>query len=395
MMKEPRAAGIPCVQPSTLYSPGHRGGQHDPETMNTTRVFLSPAMFSSRESVIVQHRKLVASTFVYDSGVCGLRLRNDEGEAVVLPFQGQQIWSLRFGGRDIAMKSMFDQPHPTRVYLDTYGAFLIHCGITAMGVPDVGDSHPLHGELPNAPYQSAWVDAGEDESGPFLAVGGRYQHTVAFSHNYAAEPRVALHAGATHVDISMDVTNLKKSPMELMYMAHVNFRPVDNGRLVYAAQPTAEHVRVRRSIPSHIKPGPGFKEFIDQLAVDPRLHEVLKPGLAFDPEIVFFIDFLADDAGWTHAMQVHPDGSADAIHYKPSQLDHGVRWISRTPDQDCLGIVLPATAEPEGYTAEKAKGNIKILGPGGAWRCEIKAGYLAPADVAQSESAIESLIRKA
>ena len=26
-------------------------------------------------------------------------------------------------------------------------------------------------------------------------------------------------------------------------------------------------------------------------------------------------------------------------------------------------MVLPATAEPEGYTAEKAKGNVKVLGP--------------------------------
>ena len=80
--------------------------------------------------------------------------------------------------------------------------------------------------------------------------------------------------------------------------------------------------------------------------------------MAFDPEVVFYVDYLAGEDGWARTMQVHPDGSADVISHRPSQLDHGVRWISRTPDQDALGMCLPATAEPEGYHVEKAKGNV-------------------------------------
>jgi hypothetical protein len=282
------------------------------------------------------------------------------------------------GGRDIAMQSMFTQPQPTQVYLQTYGAFLIHCGMTAMGVPGPSDTHPLHGEMPNAPYQQAFVIAGEDETGPFIGLHGHFQYTVAFNHNYRAQPTVKLFAGASLCSIRLEVTNLKREPMELMYLAHVNFRPVDNGRLVYSAPGTPEAVRVRRSIPSHIKPGPGYAEFIEELAEHPEKHEVLKPGLAFAPEIVFVIDYRADADGWAHSMQVHPDGSADYIRHRPGQLDHAVRWISRTPDQDCLGIVLPATAESEGYTAEKAKGNIKTLDAGATWACEMWAGVLPP-----------------
>ncbi|MGL4651694.1 MAG: DUF4432 family protein, partial [Caldilineaceae bacterium] len=344
--------------------------------MGATRVSLTPAMFESKERLLVEHGRLVATAFRFDSGVAALRLSNGLGELVVLPFQGQQIWSATMGGRNLTMKSMFEQPRPTQVYLDTYGAFLIHCGVTAMGVPSTGDVHPLHGELPNAPYQQAWVTAGEDETGSYLGVHGHYQHTVAFNHNYRAEPTVRLYAGSTIFAMRMEVTNLKQVAMERMYMAHVNFRPVDHGRLVYSAPSTAQAVRVRRSIPSHIKPGPGYKEFIEELAVNPAKHEVLKPGLAFDPEIVFFIDYKADAGGWAHSMQVHPDGTADYIAHRPSQLDKGVRWISRTPDQDCLGIVLPSTAEPEGYSAEKAKGNVKVLGPGETWVCDMWAGAL-------------------
>jgi hypothetical protein len=184
----------------------------------------------------------------------------------------------------------------------------------------------------------------------------------------------------------MEVTNLKQTPMDYMYMAHVNFRPVDNGRLIYSAPSDADHVRVRRSIPSHVNPGPGFVDFLDTLAADPAQHEVLRPDLAFDPEVVFFIDYLADEGGWAHTLQQYPDGSADYIRHRPSQLDKGVRWICRTPDQDALGMVLPATAEPEGFSAERAKGNIKTLGAGETFRCEMKMGVLdqtAAADLAE------------
>ena len=75
-------------------------------------------------------------------------------------------------------------------------------------------------------------------------------------------------------------------------------------------------------------------------------------------------------------MQVHPDGAADFVRHRPAELPKGVRWMTRTGDQDAIGIVLPATAEPDGYTAEKAKGNVLILAPGAEWRCTMEFGVL-------------------
>jgi hypothetical protein len=358
-----------------------------PETI----VNITPEFFAAREKVLVERGPLSAATFLFDSGVCGLRLKNELGQLVLLPFQGQQIWSAEFGGRNLTMKSMFTEPRPTREYLETYGGFLLHCGATAMGVPTKEDAHPLHGELPNAPYQKACLVAGQDERGPYLGLGGQYQHTVAFNHNYVAAPLVKLYAGSTLFWLAMSIKNLKNSAMELMYMAHVNFRPVDNGRLVYSAPCTPEHVRVRTSIPSHIRPLPGYVEFLEELGRRPEKHNLLAPGLLFDPEVVFFIDYLADEEGWAHSMQVHPDGNADYIRHRPAQLDKGVRWICRTADQDALGIVLPATAEPEGYLVEKAKGNLKILPPGGKFYCEMEMGALTPAEAKRMEGKIKQI----
>lgn len=359
-----------------------------------TIIHLQPSLFGEKEKILVEHGELSASTFRYDSGVCALRLKNELGQLVMLPFQGQQIWSAEFSGRNLTMKSMFTEPRPTQIYLETYGGFLLHCGATAMGVPSKEDTHPLHGELPNAPYQQAYIVVGQDEKGAYIGLGGQYQHTVAFNYNYVARPLVKLYAGSTLFRVTMTITNLKHSNMELMYLAHVNFRPVDNGRLVYSAPCTPEHVRVRTSIPSHIKPPPGYVEFIEELARYPEKHNLLAPGLLFDPEVVFFIDYLADEEGWAHSMQVHPDGSADYIRHRPEQLDKGIRWISRTADQEALGLVLPATAEPEGYLAEKAKGNIKILPPNGEFYCELEMGTLTPSEAKRMEEKIAHIVGK-
>jgi hypothetical protein len=342
-----------------------------------TTVYIRPWFFTEKKRTLLEHGPLSASAFQFDSGVCGLTLQNEVGKLVLLPFQGQQIWSAEFGGRNLTMRSMFPEPRPTREYLETYGGFLLHCGATAMGVPEAGDTHPLHGELPNAPYQKAYIVAGEDEGGDYIGMGGWYKHTVAFGYNYVAEPLVKLYAGASLFQVSMTVTNLKRTAMELMYLAHVNFRPVDNGRLVYSAPCTPEHVRVRKSIPSHVRPGPGYREFIEELGQHPEKHHVLAPELVFDPELVFSIDYLADEDGWAHSLQVHPDGGADYVRHRPDQLDIGVRWICRTPDQDAMGLVLPATAEPEGYSAEKTKGNIKVVPGGGTFHFDLEIGTLS------------------
>jgi hypothetical protein len=368
---------------------------HKPTMTKSALIHLFPRHFGESEQTFIEHGDLSATTFTYSTGVVALRLRNDKGNLIMLPFQGQQIWSAEFGGRILTMKSMFREPRPTQNYLETYGGFLLHCGATAMGVPGPEDTHALHGELPNAPYQAAYVVLGSDARGDYIGLSGEYQHIVAFNHNYLAQPLVKLYAGESCCTIELTVTNLKRTPMEFMYLAHVNFRPVDNSELVYSAPSTPEHVRVRQSIPSHVSPGPGYAEFLQELTQHPDRHHILKPDLAFDPEIVLNIDYLADADGWAHSLQVHPNGSADYICHRPEQLDTGVRWICRTADQDALGIILPATAEPEGYIAEKAKGNIKTIAAGGSFTCRMEAGALSIAETDARRAHIAQILAQA
>ncbi len=357
-----------------------------------TRIDLAADYFGAQERPLVESGPLGASLFRFPSGVAGVKLHNDQGEVVLLPFQGQQIWSVTFGGRNLTMRSMFDQPYPTQEFLHTFGGFLQHCGVTAVGGPGPGDHHPLHGELPNAPYASAYLVLGQDARGEYIGLGGLYRHTVAFSFDYTAEPLVKLYRDSTILSVEMTVTNRKRSPMEIFYLAHVNFRPVDGAQLIYSAPRSAKHIRVRSSIPSHIQPGPGYREFVDDLKADPMRHETLSPDLPFDPEMVFFIDYLADAEGWAHTLQLHPDGGADYIRHRPAQLPKATRWISRTPDQDAIALAEVGTSEPEGYSAEKAKGNAHILGAGEHFYCHYEVGALEAAEAGRVRDEITQII---
>ena len=79
-----------------------------------TTIHLAPSFFGERKRTLVEQGTLSASIFRFGSGVCGIKLSNDVGHLVMLPFQGQQIWDASFGGRTLTMVSMFDEPQPTR-----------------------------------------------------------------------------------------------------------------------------------------------------------------------------------------------------------------------------------------------------------------------------------------
>ena len=335
-----------------------------------------------------------AEAFRYASGVEALRLLTPRARVVVLPFQGQQVWRAAFDGRELAMASMFDEPVATDDYLATYGAFFIHCGITRIGPPAADDPHPLHGELPLGRFETAELVI--DEAAGRIGVRGRFRHRIAFTVNYEATAEVSLGADDTAIEVTLDVVNRRgAAPLELMYLGHANFRPVDHGRLVYAARYTPEDVAVRRSIPPHIKAGPGHAEFLAELARDPTRHHVLDPALPFDPEAVFTLRMIPDAEGWSHAMQVHPEGHADVVSHDARSLPLAIRWVCRTADQQGLGIALPATAGVEGYAAEKAAGRIVTVPPLGEWRARMRMGALDAAAAAEMEGRIDRLAGRA
>lgn len=342
----------------------------------------------------VTYGSLKAYSFEYNTGVRGIKLVNNRGSIVVLPFNGQQIWSARFDGRDLQMKSMFSEPKDVDFFLETYGCFFMHCGAWRMGCPGPEDDHPLHGELPYAKYRDASIVFGENDKGKFIGVTGLYYHDLAFSVHYVAKPLVRIYENSGLIDISIEIENRSGYPMELMYMAHVNFRPVNNGEIVQTLRWDPEHMILRKSIPSHVKVSDEFLKFMDRLEKNPELSRIIREEDIYKPEVAFFIkDPIIDEDGYAHFMQIHPDGTSDYIRYKPEEFDHATRWIMKTKDQEALGLALPATCDPEGYTAEKKKGNIKMVDPKSTVSFSLEAGLLNSEETGRIKRYIEKLIK--
>lgn len=338
----------------------------------STRIPLYRALFGEQEKTLLQSADFKVSAWAYPSGVLALSLENSRGRLVVLPYQGQMIWSAVFDGCDLTMTNLFDQPRPSPTVIGTYGCFMFHSGLLRNGCPAPADDHALHGEMPCAPMDTAWLEIDDG----WLRLGGEYEYAQGFGDRYRARPSVTLRAGSALFDIAMDVTNLAGKPMDLMYMAHMNYAYVDGGRFVEPLD--MESLRLRSSVPDHVKPTPAWSAYMAQLAVYPeQLTQLDQPAL-YDPEIVFFFDGVGTDAlGQAHFLLDHPGGEAFYTRYRPEQFSHAARWILHNPDQQVAAFVLPSTCEPEGYNAEKAKGNVRALAAGASAAFSVTTGYLS------------------
>lgn len=344
-----------------------------------TRINLYPALFGEAPKVLLKSEHFAVSASIYPSGVLALEMTNSRGKLVVLPYQGQMIWDAVFDGRDLTMSNLFSQPKPSPTVIGTYGCFMFHSGLLRNGCPTPEDDHPLHGEMPCAAMDRAWLEVGEDSAGPFLRLGGEYEYAQGFGDRYLASPSVTLHADSGLFDIAMSVTNLAGKPMDLMYMAHMNYAYVEGARFI---EPLGfEKVRLRSSVPAHVKPTPAWSRYMEQLAREPEQFRCLDQPELYDPEIVFFFDGVRADAnGDAHFLLSHPDGTAFYTRYRPEQFNHAARWILHNADQQVAAFILPATCEPEGYRAESAKGHVRALAAGETAVFKVTTGYLNQAE---------------
>jgi hypothetical protein len=346
--------------------------------------------FGEAERVVARSGAITVSSFRYATGVEALRVENGAGHIVCLPFQGQQIWDAHFLGRRLTMRSMFDEPRPTRDYLETYGAFFIHCGGLSMGNPGPDDRHPLHGELPNLPYDSAALAFGEDASGRYVELSGVADVARAFNHHFVARPRLRLRENATEVEAAIVVENRAVRPLAFLYLAHVNFLPADGATLHDAGPDDGPEIAIRKpKLAADTRAA--VRVYHEAVAAQPSAHRTIAAGVPVEPELVLTMRLPAGPDGWTHALQRRPDGSADFVSYRPDELPFAVRWMTRDGDQDALGIVLPATAPPDGLAAARSNGQLVMVPPGGRFAATMRFGALEAAEAAVLSARIDAI----
>lgn len=358
-----------------------------------SKIYLKENFFVEKETPVLQTGTLSASLFTYDTGVKAVRLQNEKGYLIMLPFMGQMIWRMNFLGKELTMKSIHDQPLPAKeVFGETYGCFMMHCGLSAMGNPTAADTHLPHGELPVAKYDEAYLVSGEDKEGKYIGLGGKFSFKRCFEHDYDFCPLVKLYEGETSIKISVTFTNHRILPLEYFYLCHVNHRPVDGAKLVYTADP--KKIVVHHEVPDGYYPEWAAKTnaYLNALDKDPSImNEVGANGQFYAPEIVFNCTYTADEEGKAYTMQVNPDGMATYVVHRPDQLPFGVRWIARTGDEEAMGMVLPATAEHKGYLYCKEHGYEKYLPQNESVTYNIETGILTVEDAKKMQDKIKKM----
>lgn len=353
------------------------------------KINITKSFFADREQLLLTHGEFNVTAFKYSTGVEALRVENSKGYFIILPFKGQQLWKLNFNGTNLSMKTTINEPVPTKDYLKTYGGFLYHCGICSFGAPD--EIHPQHGELPNADYNSAYISCGKDEKGKYIAVGGTADYDVAFTKKYRFSPECRLYEGETVLKISVSLENMRNDPMEYMYLCHINFKPIDGAKLICSAETDSRHIKVYRAVGENVPKEKALKlnSYFDRLEKNPEIHtNVGSADEAYDPEICFGIRYSGDKNGRAYSMQYKEGFGACYVSHPTDILPYAIRWISRTDDEDSMGMVLPATGEHLGYKYAKENGQIRFLAPHERLEFYIEAGYI---DGQRSEAVLKKI----
>ena len=359
-----------------------------------SKTYLYENLWSEKEKEIVSFGSLSASIFTYATGVKAIKIKNSKGSASILPYMGQMVWSCDFLGRELSMKSIYTDPVQCKqVYGESYGCFLMHCGLTAMGNPTSEDTHLPHGELPIAKYQTVFVETGVDEKGEYIAVSGVYTHKACFELNYDFVPVIKLYDNATCLDVKVTFTNNKDVPLEYYYLCHINHRPVDGAKLSYTAD--RKQIKINHEVPENYwnkEAGAKTNAYLDMLDNNPYLMDTVGgENQSYHPEIVMCAKYSADENGNAYTMQVNPDGTATYVIHKPSELPYGTRWISRTDDEDAMGMVLPATSEHLGKLYCQRNNQQRYLKKGESVTYTMQTGFLTKEEADKMQEKIKKL----
>ncbi|MBE7035783.1 MAG: DUF4432 family protein [Ruminococcaceae bacterium] len=346
---------------------------------------LQKSFFTDTKQELVTHGQFTVTAFRYASGVEALEVQNEKCSFIFTPFKGQQIWHFIVDGKEISMDTPVKEPQNTMTYLKNYGGFLYHCGVISFGAPDA--EHPHHGEIPNEEYSSAYICCDEDENGKYICLGGDLFHNTAFVRKYKFSPELKLYENSSVFKITVRLENQRSYPMEYMYLCHINFRPMDGAKLIYSAKRDAEHIKLYRAVGDK-----ALDDYMDALEKDFSLmDEVGAPGQCYDPEICFGIKYEADETGRAYTMQYTDEGACYVSH-PTDVLSNGVRWISRTNNEQAMGMVLPATAEHIGYENAKNNDQLKVLGANETLEFYMEAGFIEAEKAKTVKEKIEKML---
>lgn len=314
--------------------------------------------FKESRTLFFTNEEFTVNLFRYPSGIEAIEITNSRGRMVILPYMGQMIWDLEFDDVDLKMKSMFAQPKKADSVIDTYGCFAFHSGLISNGCPGPDDDHEMHGEMPCAEMDSAWLEITDSS----VKICGRTEYIKGFGYHYLASPSVEMFKAKGSIQMTMAVKNLSGEVMPLQYMCHTNYAYLENAEMKQNIPNSA--FKLRETIPDHVKPTDKWLGYNKKLLNGKALLKALNNPEMYDPEIVFFADELNLYQEVAEFEMVSPDGITFFTRFSTAELNCATRWLLHNVNQHVASFVLPATCRPEGFSAAEKAGTLMMLGAG-------------------------------
>ncbi|OCH19020.1 DUF4432 domain-containing protein [Aliivibrio sp. 1S165] len=316
---------------------------------------LSKDLFKKEKNTVIKSDDFEVNTFRYNSGIEALEIKNSKGHLIVLPFMGQMIWDAEFLNTDLCMKNMFSEPKQAKSIIETYGCFAFHAGMISMGCPTPQDSHTLHGEMPCAPMDQAWLEVSAEQ----ITIKGSYEYVMGFGDHYLAIPSVCLEKDASLFDINMRIKNLASVDMPLQYMCHINAAYFDNA--VMTQNLPDEAITLRESIPAHVRPTEQWSAYNENLKISAPINTLDTPNM-YDPEIVYCMDNISQYIK-NASFKMHIGDKYLLTEFSTLEFNSATRWLLYNGDQQVAAYALPATCRPEGFLTAKEKETLIYLKP--------------------------------
>lgn len=324
----------------------------------TTIITLMPEQFDHYSQELLRNEHFTVNSYKFSSGIEAITIKNDRGFVTILPFYGQMIWDAEFDGVSLKMSNMFSEPQYGHDITDTYGCFAFHSGLLSNGCPSAEDTHIMHGEMSCAKMNKAWLEI----EGDIISLCGAREYVKGFGDHYMAKPSVTLIAGQSFFDIHMEVTNLGSVAMPLQYMCHLNYAYIDDA--TFEQNIPSDAFQLRQTIPAHVKPTEQWLNYTKKLSDNPSHFSKLNEPQFYDPEIVFFVDNIAQYTDKAEFFMKSPNGNRFVTRFSSNQFNYATRWILYNGDQKVAAFILPSTCRPEGFLAAKKNGSLIMLGAG-------------------------------
>jgi hypothetical protein len=244
-----------------------------------------------------------------------------------------------------------------------YGGMVITCGLTNVGAPcvDQGEELGRHGRISATPAESVYADGRWEKDEYHLLIQGRMRQATFWGENLTMFRRIHTRLGVSSFRIEDEVENHGFSPSPLMLLYHVNIG------FPLVSEETTVLIPSKKAIAmdASMKAG-NFSE----------LHAPLPEA----PSEVFYHETASDSDGIVTVAVINeklPLGIY--IRYSKDQLKNLVQWKMLGQGDYVLGIE-PANCHVEGRAAERAKGTLEFLPPGGKRQFHLELGVLDSED---------------